>query len=197
MTSSNFLPRPIFLLLHPLPRSLKRPVHRIGASDVGPRSTVRHRIVDPHWAVVSPDRMRGEATFHPICRGVVLGNTESGRRWRWNEGPLSLFSDGFAPSCHHIWRQYTEYALATLEDDAVEIEFLRLNVIDHIRRDSSGIYAQRATKPCFFCPPHPNGLSCAAIAADNGAPHACVRSSAVKMASVPSPISLRTSPPCS
>jgi hypothetical protein len=39
--------------------------------------------------------------------------------------------------------------------------------------------------------------SCAAIAADNGAPHACVRSSAVKMASVPSPISLSTSPPCS
>src|SRR5262245_11767077 len=77
---------------------------------------------DPHWAVVSPDRMRGEATFHPICRGVVLGDTESGRSWRWNEDPLSLFSNGFAPSCHHVGRQYTEYALAILQDDAVEID---------------------------------------------------------------------------
>jgi hypothetical protein len=28
----------------------------------------------------------------------------------------------FSPSCHHIWRQYTEYALVILQDDAVEID---------------------------------------------------------------------------
>jgi CheY-like chemotaxis protein len=77
------MPRPVFLLLHPLPRSLKRPVHRIGASDVGPRSTVRHRIVDPHWAVVSPDRMRGEAT---LMGGVKRRNFPDSNRRNFLKG---------------------------------------------------------------------------------------------------------------
>ena len=122
MTGSYFLPFPVFLLLDPLPRSLKRTVDRVGAGDVGARSIVRHEIVDPHGALIRADRMRGEATFHPICRGVVLGNAERGRRWQRNEDALPLLCDGLAPGCHDIWRQYTEYALAILEDDAVEID---------------------------------------------------------------------------
>src|SRR6516225_5242021 len=122
MTRGNFLPLPVFLLLHPLPRSLKRAVNGVGARDVSPRSTIRHRIGDPHGAFVSANWMRGKATFHPVCRGVVFGNAERCRRRRRNEDALPLFGDGFAPSCHNIGRQYTEYALAILQDDAVEVD---------------------------------------------------------------------------
>src|SRR5438128_1187279 len=104
MTGGNFLPLPVFLLLHPLPCSLKRAINGVGASDVRPWSTVRHGIGDLHWAFVSANRVRCKATFDPVCRGVVLGNTKRGRRRRRNENALPLFSDGFAPSCDDIGR---------------------------------------------------------------------------------------------
>jgi hypothetical protein len=107
--------------------------------------------------------MRGQATFHPICRRVVLGNAERGRRRRGNEDTLPLLGDELAPGFNDIGRQYTEWALAILQHEAVEIhempdavgnliccardactpkavsdqdniiELFRLNVIDDIR----------------------------------------------------------------
>src|SRR5262249_52251905 len=162
VAGSYFLPFPVFLLFYPLPRPLKQTIHRVGAGDVSARSTVGHGIADPHWAIVCADRMRGQAALDPICGCVILGNTECGWRWRGNEDALPMLGDGFAPGCNNIWRQYTEHALAVLQDDGIKIDevpdavrdfvccaryaraaeavsnqddlvkFLRLDVIDHI-----------------------------------------------------------------
>src|SRR5688572_13020341 len=121
MAGGYFLPFPAFLLLHPVPRRLERPINRVCAGDVGARPAVGHGIVDPHWAVIGADRMRGQAAFDPICRCVVLGNAERSRRWRGNEDALPVLGDGLAPGFHDICGQYAEYALAVLQYDAVEI----------------------------------------------------------------------------
>src|SRR5262245_60806924 len=121
MTCGYFPPLPVFLLLHPLPR-LKRTIGRVGAGNVGPRSTVRHGIVDAYLAILRAHRMCGQAPFHPICPRMVLGNAERGRR-RWgHEDALPLLGDELAPGCHDIGRQFAEWVLAILQDNAVEID---------------------------------------------------------------------------
>jgi len=51
---------------------------------------------------------------------MILGNTERGRRWRRNEDALPLLGNKLATDRYDIWRKHTEWALAILENDAVE-----------------------------------------------------------------------------
>jgi hypothetical protein len=71
-----------FLLLHPPPRRFERTIGGIGASDVSPRSPVRHGIVDAHRAVIRADRMRGQPASDPI------------RRWGWFSGMPNAVGGG-------------------------------------------------------------------------------------------------------
>jgi hypothetical protein len=58
---------------------------------------------------------------------MILGNTERGRRWRRNEDALPLLGNKLATDRYDIWRKHTEWALAILENDAVEISTLCLS----------------------------------------------------------------------
>jgi hypothetical protein len=51
---------------------------------------------------------------------MIPGNTERGRRWRRNEDALPLLGNKLADR-YDIWRKHTEWALAILENDTVEI----------------------------------------------------------------------------
>jgi hypothetical protein len=53
---------------------------------------------------------------------VILGNAERGRRWWRNEDALPLLGNKLAPGCHDVRRKHTEWALAILQNDAVEID---------------------------------------------------------------------------
>src|SRR6516164_512977 len=53
---------------------------------------------------------------------MILGNTRRGRRWRRNEDALPLLGNKLATGRYDIWRKHTEWALAILENDAVDID---------------------------------------------------------------------------
>jgi hypothetical protein len=72
---------------------------------------------------------------------MILGNTERGRRWRRNEDVSSLLGDKLATSRYDIWRKHTEWALAILENEAVEINEVPNAAGDFI------CYARELSKP--------------------------------------------------